>query len=153
MHGMRKFLMLVPWLCLALELVAGVTAPSLSAANQPASSSSAMDQTTARVAAFQFGTPDSATRAGFTKITIKDAYTAEKGYGFESTQGLVGPATSQEKTNSPDVLVQFSVPATATVYLPNSAGRIKLVSLPLIGFPFRYHWYVVPDEEVSVFPF
>ncbi len=38
---------------------------------------------------FQFGTPTSVTRAGFTKVTIKDAFTGEKGYGFQSTQGLL----------------------------------------------------------------
>ena len=36
---------------------------------------------------FSFGTPISVTRAGFTKVTAKDAFTAEKAYGFESTQG------------------------------------------------------------------
>jgi len=41
-----------------------------------------------RVAAFQFGTPTSAARAGFTKVTIGEAFTPEKGYGFQSTQDL-----------------------------------------------------------------
>jgi hypothetical protein len=42
-----------------------------------------------RVAAFQFGTPTSATRAGFTKVTTEDVFTAERGYGFHATQGLM----------------------------------------------------------------
>jgi hypothetical protein len=37
---------------------------------------------------FAFGTPKSVTRTGFTKVTVRDAYTLEKGYGFLSTQGL-----------------------------------------------------------------
>jgi hypothetical protein len=37
---------------------------------------------------FAFGTPTSITRIGFTKVTVTDAYTLEKGYGFLSTQGL-----------------------------------------------------------------
>ena len=37
---------------------------------------------------FAFGPPDSVLRSGFTKVTVKDAFTAEKGYGFESTQRL-----------------------------------------------------------------
>ena len=44
---------------------------------------------TAIVTAFQFGTPTSVTRAGFTKVTVKDAFTPEKGHGFQSTQGLL----------------------------------------------------------------
>ena len=43
----------------------------------------------AGVAKFQFGTPASATRAGFTKVTTKEAFTPEKGYGFQSTQDLI----------------------------------------------------------------
>ncbi len=53
----------------------------------PAHPSSAANAQTIRQ--FTFGTPDSFTRAGFTKVTVKDAFTAEKGYGFESTDGLL----------------------------------------------------------------
>ncbi len=38
---------------------------------------------------FTFGTPTSVTRAGFVKVTTEDAFTAEKGYGFQSARGLV----------------------------------------------------------------
>ncbi|HOW66504.1 MAG TPA: hypothetical protein P5186_25720 [Candidatus Paceibacterota bacterium] len=38
---------------------------------------------------FTFGTPTSVTRAGFSKVTIKDQFTPEKGFGFESTEGLL----------------------------------------------------------------
>src|ERR1043165_601256 len=41
-----------------------------------------------KVARFVFGTPESVLRPGFVKVTVKDGFTAEKGYGFESTQGL-----------------------------------------------------------------
>ncbi len=40
------------------------------------------------VARFQFGTADSVPHAGFAKVTTEEAFTPEKGYGFESTQGL-----------------------------------------------------------------
>ena len=40
------------------------------------------------VARFCFGTPTSVTRAGFTKVTVEDVFTPEKGYGFQSAQGL-----------------------------------------------------------------
>ncbi|MDI9434044.1 MAG: hypothetical protein QM570_20190 [Planctomycetota bacterium] len=42
-----------------------------------------------RVAALQFGTPTSATRTGFTKVTTEDVFVAGKGYGFQATQGLM----------------------------------------------------------------
>ncbi len=41
------------------------------------------------VSRFTFGTPASITRAGFTKVTVQDAFSPEKGYGFESTRGLL----------------------------------------------------------------
>src|SRR5262245_44110997 len=37
---------------------------------------------------FAFGTANSVLRSGFTKVTVRDAYTSDKGYGFVSTQGL-----------------------------------------------------------------
>jgi len=37
---------------------------------------------------FTFGTPDSVTRTGFTKVIVKDAFDPDKGYGFASTQDL-----------------------------------------------------------------
>ncbi len=38
---------------------------------------------------FAFGTPASVTRAGFTKVTVKDRFTPETGFGFQSTDGLL----------------------------------------------------------------
>lgn len=40
-------------------------------------------------ALFTFGTPDSVTRPGFTKVTTQDAYTPEKGFGFERVGDLL----------------------------------------------------------------
>ena len=79
------------WQCLALEVAAGVAASILNfpAAQAASSEGVATNHQMATVAAFQFGTADSATRAGFTKITVKDTYAAEKGYGFESVEGLL----------------------------------------------------------------
>ena len=37
---------------------------------------------------FSFGPAGSVLREGFTKVTEKDIYTQEKGYGFESADGL-----------------------------------------------------------------
>jgi len=43
----------------------------------------------AKVVKFTFGTPTCVTRTGFVKVTVNDVFTPEKGYGFQSTQGLV----------------------------------------------------------------
>jgi hypothetical protein len=40
------------------------------------------------VAKFCFGTPTSAAGTGFAKVTTNDVSTPEKGYGFQSAQGL-----------------------------------------------------------------
>jgi hypothetical protein len=79
------------WLGLTFGVAAGVAASIeiLSATNAVSSEGGATNHLTAGVAAFQFGTPGSAIRAGFTKITVKETYAAEKGYGFESAQGLL----------------------------------------------------------------
>ncbi len=47
------------------------------------------DREAAKVAKFTFGTPTSVTRTGFVKVTVNDVFTPEKGYGFQSTQGLM----------------------------------------------------------------
>ena len=41
------------------------------------------------LACFTFGTPTSITRPGFAKVTASDAFTADKGFGFRSAQGLL----------------------------------------------------------------
>ena len=47
------------------------------------------DAQDAEVARFTFGTPTSVTRAGFTKVTVQDAFTPERGYGFQATGDLL----------------------------------------------------------------
>lgn len=38
---------------------------------------------------FAFGTPTSVVRSGFTKVTVDDAFTTARGYGFQSKEGLM----------------------------------------------------------------
>ncbi|MBP7937467.1 MAG: hypothetical protein KA354_22720 [Phycisphaerae bacterium] len=76
------------WLWLLIGIGVAASFQSLRAADQLPSDSAGASQKTAKVVTFQFGTPTSAARAGFTKVTVKDAFTAEKGYGFRSTQDL-----------------------------------------------------------------
>jgi len=47
------------------------------------------DAEEAKVLRFTFGTPGSVTRAGFTQVTVKDAFTPAKGFGFQSTRDLL----------------------------------------------------------------
>ena len=54
------------------------------------------------VARFCFGTPTSVTRAGFTKVTTEDVFTPEKGYGFQSAQGLQAFDRGGSKTELPE---------------------------------------------------
>ena len=74
-------------LCFLLTAWAG-----LAVENQPQSAEphrAAAAQRQAAVSTFAFGTVTSVTRAGFSKATIKDTFSAEKGYGFQSTEGLL----------------------------------------------------------------
>ncbi len=73
-----------------IELVACAASAAEGQPTAPEKSQAALAGTgqNATVAKFSFGTPTSVTRAGFTKVTVKDAFTPEKGYGFQSTQGL-----------------------------------------------------------------
>ena len=66
-------------LLLSLLMLAAAAAWAAPAGNPPGPA----------VRTFCFGTPTSVTRAGFIKVTPADAFTAEKGYGFQSTQGLL----------------------------------------------------------------
>ena len=77
-------------LCMVMTAWAAWPAATQSApAETPQRRAAALRQD-ATVAKFEFGTPTSVTRAGFTKVTVKDAFTPEKGYGFQSTEGLLG---------------------------------------------------------------
>ena len=59
------------------------------------------NQQAAKVAAFQFGTLTSVTRAGFAKVTDKDTFTPQKGYGFQSIEGLLGFARGGSEIEQP----------------------------------------------------
>jgi hypothetical protein len=72
-----------------VALAAGATSFDGLAAANLSSGEAADTRPAANVARFSFGTPTSATRGGFTKVTVGDAFTPEKGFGFESTHGLL----------------------------------------------------------------
>ncbi len=76
------------WLLVAVLAGAGASARESPGARELSSGRVVTGRPTAEVVKFQFGTPTSAARAGFTKVTTEDVFTAEKGYGFSSTQGL-----------------------------------------------------------------
>jgi hypothetical protein len=90
----------------SLMLIALAACAASAAERQPAADEShrpgaAVTRQSAAVAKFCFGTPTSVSRAGFTKITVQDAFTAEKGYGFESTPGLRAFDRGGAKIESP----------------------------------------------------
>ncbi|MBI2298627.1 MAG: hypothetical protein HYU66_06690 [Armatimonadetes bacterium] len=68
----------------------------------------------ADVARFDFGTPDSAIRPGFTRVTPADVFSAAKGYGFESGDGL----TAYDRGGS-----QIALPADAHTASAYGASR------------------------------
>ena len=75
------------WQLVALATcAAGMVHPP--AANA-ASDEAADDRRATEVAAFTFGPPTSVTRRGFAKVTVGDAFSAGKGFGFESATGLL----------------------------------------------------------------
>jgi hypothetical protein len=76
------------WLHLVV-LAAGPAVGDDLPARSPSSGKAVADWPAAKVAKFSFGTPTSVTRSGFTKVTVADAFTPEKGFGFRSTQGLL----------------------------------------------------------------
>lgn len=76
--------------CIALAAYTALAAEKQSAPTETPRLSVAKHRQDATVVKFEFGTPTSITRAGFTKVTVKDAFTSEKGYGFQSTEGLLG---------------------------------------------------------------
>lgn len=77
---------------LCIGLVACVTwaAERQSVATESPQSNVATNLQGAKVVKFTFGTPTSVTRTGFVKVTVNDVFTPQKGYGFQSTEGLLG---------------------------------------------------------------
>jgi hypothetical protein len=74
-------------LCFLLTAWAAFAAENQSKSAEPHRAAAPRRETA--VSTFTFGTATSITRAGFTKVTIKDAFTPERGYGFQSTEGLL----------------------------------------------------------------
>jgi len=77
-------------LCIWLVACAALAAEKQSAPTETPRPEVAAHSQDPKVAKFAFGTPASVTRAGFVKVTAKDAFMPEKGYGFQSTQGMQG---------------------------------------------------------------
>jgi len=94
----------------------------------------AQDQTVAR---FSFGTPTSVTRAGFTKVTVQDGFTPEKGYGFQATQGLLaydrGGATVERPEDEYTASVYGAYRTTSDLtcaFVEGESDNAFLVALP-----------------------
>ncbi len=54
------------------------------------------------LASVAFGTPTSVTRPGFTKVTVQDVFTPEKGFGFQSIRGLLAYDRGGSRIARPD---------------------------------------------------
>jgi hypothetical protein len=67
---------------------AASSAPVRPAAYEQPGSRLAVTPQNGSVAKFCFGMPGSVTRTGFTKVTVEDAFSPEKGYGFRSGKEL-----------------------------------------------------------------
>jgi hypothetical protein len=76
------------FLCIGLAACAAWAAEKQSVAAETAGSGVATHLRDAKVVKFAFGTPASVTRSGFVKVTVDDVFTPDKGYGFESAEGL-----------------------------------------------------------------
>jgi len=76
-------------LCIVLAISIALAAEEQTVPTKTPLSDPATRSQRAGVVKFTFGTPTSVTRAGFTKVTVQDQFTIEKGHGFQSTQGLV----------------------------------------------------------------
>jgi hypothetical protein len=73
----------------AVALAVGALASDLRSSANAAPSSPADDRRGTGIAKFTFGPPGAVTRKGFTKVTPPDGFSAEKGYGFASVEGLL----------------------------------------------------------------
>jgi len=77
-------------LCIGLTTCITWAAERQSFATESPQSNVATNLQGVKVVKFTFGTPTSVTRTGFVKVTSKDEFTVQKGYGFRSTKGLLG---------------------------------------------------------------
>jgi glycosyl hydrolase family 123 len=97
----------------------------------------------ADVARFAFGTPTSVTRAGFVKVTSKDIFTAEKGYGFQSAKGLL------EYDHGGSAIVLPNDEYTASVY--GASRSTSDITCALVeGTEDSAFIVALPDGEYSV---
>ena len=76
-------------LCIVLTACAALAADDASALAGIPQRDTAAHLQSAKMTGFCFGTPTSVTRSGFVKVTDKDAFTPERGYGFQSIEGLL----------------------------------------------------------------
>jgi hypothetical protein len=67
----------------------GIAACAVVAAESQPAATGTLGGSDAKVIKFSFGTPESATRTGFVKVTVRDLFTPEKGYGFQTIEGLL----------------------------------------------------------------
>ena len=103
------------------------------------------------VAKFAFGPPASVPRAGFTLVTVRDAFTPEKGYGFESAQGLLAFDRGGSKVELPkdkytaSVYGAYRTTSDITSALVESRGdNAFLVALPDGDYTI---WLIASDAE------
>jgi hypothetical protein len=103
------------------------------------------------VARFTFGTPGSITRAGFTKVTVQDAFTPEKGYGFQSTGDLLaldrGGATIERPADEYTASVYGAYRTTSDLtcaFVEGQSDNAFLVALPDGEYTV---WLVASDAE------
>jgi len=103
------------------------------------------------VARFTFGTPTSVIRSGFTKVTVQDAFLAERGYGFETTGDLLahdrGGATIERPGDEYTASVYGAYRTTSDLtcaLIEGQSDNAFLVALPDGDYTV---WLVASDAE------
>lgn len=137
----------LPGLILWGMLTTALNAP----ASDPSAPSNAAMNGPLRASKFCFGTPTSVTRTGFAKVTVKDVFTPEKGYGFRSAGGLRAFDRGGSKIELP------KDPYTASVYgeyrttsditcglIEGDSDNAFLVALPDGDYTI---WVIASDAE------
>ncbi len=131
--------------CIALSMIySGVSHNRTQAAEPPG-------RDAAEVARFQFGTADSVRHTGFVKVTTEEAFTPEKGYGFQSTQGLTAFDRGGSQIVSPkdeytaSVYGAYRTTSEITCALVEGIGDNSfVVSLPDGEYTI---WFIACDPE------
>ena len=106
---------------------------------------------TERVWKFSFGTPDSVTRAGFTKVTVSDEFPGKKRHGFQSAQGLLafdrGGSGVELPRDSGTVAVPSAFRTTSDItcaLIEGQSANAFLVALPDGEYTV---WLIACDAE------